>query len=320
MPFDVPASPQASLIVPTLNASAWLPRLLSAIAALAVAPARVLFIDSSSDDDTVARTRAAGHEVLVIARDDFGHGRTRNLGLSHCADSDFLVYLTQDAWPQGSDWLQRLLDPFADPQVALVYGRQLPRPTASLSERYARAFNYPAQPARSTLADLPAQGIKALFCSNAFAAYRRSALVAVGGFPERLPMGEDLSVALRLLQRGHARCYQPLAQAIHSHGYSIGEELRRYFDIGTLLAMDAPLRQARVAASGEGWRFLRGELAAAWAERRPDLWFGIGARLLAKLVGFELGRRYRLLPPTWRRRLSMHRYFWATQAPTAEVP
>ena len=310
MPFDV--SRQCAVVVLTLNAQPHLPALLAALAGLAQAPRRVLFVDSGSSDDTVALVRAAGHAVHGIERSDFGHGRTRNLAARLCDDCEYLVFLTQDACPQGAEWLTRLLEPFADTQVALVYGRQLPRATAHWPERHAREFNYPGQPDRSDAHDLARRGIKAVFCSNSFAAYRRSALAAVGGFPEQLPMGEDMAAALRLLQGGHARVYQPLACAVHSHAYSALQELRRYFDIGALMAMDPELRRVQLAASGEGLRFLRAECAGAWRLHGLAGLPGTVLRAAAKALGFFLGRRYAVLPRAWRRQLSMHSFFWST--------
>ncbi len=302
---------RTSIVVLTLNAQAYLPALLAALAGLPQAVQRVLFIDSSSDDASAAMISAAGHQLHSIQRSEFGHGKTRNLALELCADSEYLVYLTQDACPSGSDWLMHLLQPFEDDAVALVYGRQLARSNASLAERFAREFNYPPVADRSMLADLPMRGIKAVYCSNSFAAYRRSALFEVGGFPERLPLGEDMAVALRMLQCGHVRVYQPLSCAVHSHDYSVWQELKRYFDIGTLMAMDEQLRSVRLAASGEGWRFVRAELASAWAHSRLAEVLGIFMRTLGKYCGFALGLRYRYLPLSLRRRLSMHAFFWS---------
>jgi rhamnosyltransferase len=302
---------RTSVVVLTLNAEAYLPALLDAFAVLPQAMQRVLFIDSSSDDASAALITASGHSLHSIRRSEFGHGKTRNLALQLCADSEYLVYLTQDACPRGNDWLECLLQPFEDDSVALVYGRQLARSNASLSERFAREFNYPAEADRSMLADLPSRGIKAVYCSNSFAAYRRTALASVGGFPERLPLGEDMAVALRLLQQGYARVYQPLSCAVHSHNYSVLQELKRYFDIGTLMAMDDELRNVRLAASGEGLRFVRAELAAAWTHSRLTEVMGILMRTLGKYGGFALGLRYRYLPVGLRRRLSMHAFFWS---------
>lgn len=301
---------RSAVIILTLNAEAWMPRLLSALDQLPQAPARVLFVDSASTDGTVAMARAAGHRVHNIRRADFGHGRTRNVAAGLCTDCDYLVYLTQDACPQGEDWLAELLRPFADPQVALVYGRQLPRPEATFAERQARDFNYPATPDRSERGDLARRGIKAVFCSNSFAAYRRAALAAVGGFPEKLPMGEDMAAALRLLQAGHARVYHPAAAAVHSHDYTLVQEFKRYFDIGALLAIDPELMRVKLPASGEGLRFLKAELAEVLRNGRPLGVLAVLARTAAKSAGYALGLRHALLPVPMKRRLSMHSYYW----------
>ena len=299
---------QASVVVLTLNAAPWMPGLLAAFRSLRHAPRRVLFIDSASTDATAQLAQADGHTVRAIQRAEFGHGKTRNLGVRLCADSAFMVFLTQDALPVGDDWLERILAPMADAGVALVYGRQLPRPEAGLSERFAREFNYPAGPAEQTsAADLGSRGIKAVFCSNSFAAYRSSALAAIGGFPEALPLGEDMSAALRLLQQGYRRAYEPGAVAVHSHAYSLREEFRRYFDIGALMAMDPELRRLHLATTGEGWRYARAEWNAA---RSPAQKLAVLARVLAKFSGFALGKRYRWLPRRLRGAFGMHRFFW----------
>ena len=303
-------SARAAVIVLTLDAESHLPAIFSAIKALDRAPGKVLFIDSSSKDRTNQLILDAGYDVHVIRRDEFGHGRTRNLAAQLCAGFEYLVYLTQDAIPQGAKWLTQLLSPFSTREVALVYGRQLPRPSAALSERFAREFNYPAHSDQSNLADIARRGVKAIFCSNSFAAYRSSALAEAGGFPERLPMGEDMAVALRLLQRGYARFYEADACAIHSHSYSVFQEFKRYFDIGTLMRLDSELGRARVAASGEGLRFLRGELSSAGGVMRPFASGNVLVRTAAKYLGFSFGQIYAVFPPSWRRQMSMHSYFW----------
>lgn len=305
-----PHSSQAAVIVLTRNAEAFLPTMFSSLRSLKHAPGKVLFVDSSSEDQTVELIVAAGYVLHPISLREFGHGSTRNLAARLCPEQQFLVYLTQDAAPQGDDWLVRLIAPFVSTSVALVYGRQLPRFDAAISERFAREFNYPAHPNRTTEADIARCGIKAIFCSNSFAAYRRVALADVNGFPEHLPMGEDIAVALRLLQRGHERVYAPDACAIHSHAYSVPQEFKRYFDIGALMSMDSQLSSARLAASREGVRFLRGELARAGGLLQPLAAINVLMRAVAKYVGFSCGQRYKILPLSWRRKMSMHSYFW----------
>lgn len=123
-------------------------------------------------------------------------------------------------------------------------------------------------------------------------------------------MGEDMAVALRLLQRGYARFYEADACAIHSHSYSVFQEFKRYFDIGTLMRLDSELGRARVAASGEGLRFLRGELSSAGGVMRPFASGNVLVRTAAKYLGFSFGQIYAVFPPSWRRQMSMHSYFW----------
>ena len=302
---------KASVVILTLDAAGWMADLLTAVQRLPHPPRKVLFVDSSSSDSTAELARSAGHMVHRIERREFGHGKTRNLALRLCADSEFIVFLTQDALPVGHEWLERILAPLVDPTVALVYGRQLPRSGAGLSERFAREFNYPAAPSeRTSAADLNTRGIKAVFCSNSFAAYRSSALEAIGGFPEALPLGEDLAAALRLVKHGFQRAYEPSAMAIHSHAYNLRQEFRRHFDIGALMAMDPELKRLQLATTGEGRRFARAQWAAAQTLQQKVAVIG---QVFVKFFGYSLGKRYRWLPPSMRATFGMHRLFWAAQ-------
>jgi rhamnosyltransferase len=300
----------ASVIIPTRNAEPHLPALIASLAAMTNAPRRVLFIDSQSSDRTQAMVKQAGHALEVINPHDFGHGRTRNIALTLCSDSRHIVFLTQDAIPLGADWLDRLLSPFARADVAVSFGRQLARPNASLPERFARAFNYRETDDVTTEADIARRGIKAVFCSNSFAAYDRGRLESIGGFPDALPLGEDMAAALRLLRSGYARAYCASAMAIHSHNYTVWQEFRRYFDIGVLLECDQELQRARLTANGEGRSMLEAEMRYAWTEGGVPAIAAVLGHAIGKLAGFKLGGHYRNFPRSLCRRMSMHSYYW----------
>ncbi|HRC26264.1 MAG TPA: glycosyltransferase, partial [Alphaproteobacteria bacterium] len=192
----------------------------------------------------------------------------------------------------------------------VVYGRQLPYPDASVAARFARLFNYPDTPRRTVAADIATRGLKALFCSNSCAAYRARALTQVGGFPEDLPLGEDLAVTGRLLEAGFASVYAPGARVVHSHNYGIAEEFTRYFDIGALLAVDPWLCARRLRSGGEGMRFVTAEMRYTLKNGSFADLLSIVPRTAAKLFGFKLGHRCRSLPPALIRRVSMHHYYW----------
>lgn len=128
--------------------------------------------------------------------------------------------------------IKNIVVPFADEKVCTVYGRQLPHADASLIAAHARLFNYPAVSSVKSKDDIPQIGIKAAFLSDSFAAYRRSALEAVGGFPTNVIFVEDTFIAAKMLQAGWMIAYSSDAACYHSHNYSILEEFKRYFDIG----------------------------------------------------------------------------------------
>lgn len=107
--------------------------------------------------------------------------------------------------------------------------------------------------------DIPLRGLKALFCSNSCAAYRRTAFEKVGGFPETLPLGEDMAITARLLEAGYTTVYCADAEVRHSHNYTSWQEFKRYFDIGALMKTDPWLKANKLKSSGEGLRFVISE-------------------------------------------------------------
>jgi rhamnosyltransferase len=274
-----------------------------------VHPDRFLVIDSSSEDATVDVFREAGAEIRTIERAEFNHGGTRQLGARILSDADVIVYLTQDAIPADVHALERLVACFKDDQVAAAFGRQIPHSGATPIEAHARYFNYPETSRLKSWDDREVLGIKTVFISNSFAAYRRTDLMEVGGFPEQLIMGEDTYVAARLLQKGKKVAYSAEAMVFHSHDYSLTAEFRRYFDTGVLHAREPWIRESFGGPGGEGWRFLKSEMGFV-LQSNPLLLPSVFVRTALKLTGFRLGLQERRLPLWVKRRFSMFRPYW----------
>ncbi len=247
------------IIIPTLNAASEWPRFSSALLACAN-PHEVLIVDSSSTDGTPELARAAGFKVWSIPRDEFNHGNTRHRAAELVPDCDILVYLTQDAILNGANAIENLVRAFDDPSVAVAYGRQLPRLGAMPIETHARYFNYPTISKVRSLTDREQMGVKTIFISNSFAAYRRSALMAIGGFPQDVIFGEDTIAAAELVLNSWKIAYVAEAQVYHSHNYGWIEEFRRYFDIGVLHSRESWLLEEFGKAGDEGRRFVLSEL------------------------------------------------------------
>lgn len=297
------------VVVPTLNAAADWPAFAPPLLA-SLPPQQVLIVDSSSTDQTVMLAQSAGFRLHSIQRAEFNHGATRQLAAELLPEADILIYLTQDAILTSPASIANLLRPFADPSVAAAYGRQLPRIGAGAIEAHARNFNYPEQSDLRSFDSRKHLGFKAIFLSNSFAAYRRSALMAVGGFPKQVIFGEDTVTAAHLLMSGSKIAYVADATVLHSHPYTWTQEFRRYFDIGVLHSRERWLQESFGGTGGEGKRFVISEVDYLRREdplRIPSALIRTGL----KLLGYKLGKSEKNLSLGMKRRLSMHRRFWA---------
>lgn len=271
-------------------------------------PHEIIIVDSCSDDDTAMIALKYGAKLFKVNREQFDHGGTRNLSVSH-SSGDTVVFLTQDALPAHGRFLESLIEPLKDPTVAAVYGRQIPRSDAALLERITREFNYPNEPARKSFEDVKRLGIKAFFFTNVCSAVRRDLFHSVGGFPEPIIVNEDMIMASRLIIKGFAVVYQPSAGVIHSHNYSLVQLFNRYFDIGvSLRANDWILGYVR--AEGEGVRLLKAQYRAIRKQGRWSPALRLVADSAVKYAGYRLGLFSWALPRFLCKKLSMHKAYW----------
>lgn len=300
---------KVGLIVPTLNAGSLWESWLKAFALQTLRPDRLLVIDSSSNDQTVALARAYGFEVQVIPKAEFNHGGTRQLGVKQLSDMEIIVFLTQDAVLADTHAIENLVSAFDDDEVGAAYGRQLPHLSAGPIAAHARLFNYPATSQVRALQDKAKYGIKTVFISNSFAAYQLKALMQVGGFPVGTIMNEDTYVAGKMVTAGWNIAYCADAQVRHSHDYGFLDEFKRYFDIGVFHAHTAWLQETFGGASGEGLRFVLSEMRyliqyAPWLIPSAMLRTGL------KWLGYKLGTLHKEMPDNLNRSFSLHKAYW----------
>jgi rhamnosyltransferase len=298
------------LIVPTHNPGPLWPKWMSAVQRQQLID-YCLVIDSSSCDGTDFSDLPASWQCFRIPKADFNHGRTRTSALQYVPDgTEVVVFMTQDALLTSSAALKTLLDAFADPTVACAYGRQLPHDNATPLAAHARTFNYPNTSRTISMVDQAKLGLKTCFLSNSFAAYRLVDLLAVGGFPSDVILGEDMSVAARLLLAGKRVAYVAEASVQHSHNYTLMQEFRRYFDTGVFHACSPWMLKAFGEAGGEGLRFVQSELKFLW--RYAPVWVPAAiVRTLAKWLGYKLGRQESRVPLALKRWCSMHKGYWS---------
>ena len=229
-------SPRISVIIPTLNAAREINSLLHSLRTQSICPDEVLVIDSSSDDET--ETLVHKYEEVrfeVIRREDFDHGATRNAGFN-LTSGEFVLFLTQDALPATDCYIENLIRPFSDQDVAAVSGRQLPKSNAKHFVQLVQEFNYPAISNLRSSADIETLGIRAFFCSDVCSAYRRSSLEKIGGVPKPCSTNEDMLAACRLLRAGFKVAYESEAAVYHSHNLSFKQQFLRNAAVGRFIS------------------------------------------------------------------------------------
>jgi rhamnosyltransferase len=301
---------QARIIIPVRNGGERWREAAAALREAVADPALVAVVDSGSSDGSDRVAVESGFEMERIDPRTFNHGRTRQMAVDRfCKGREVAVFLTHDAVLEGRESLGELLAAFRDPRVGAAYGRQVPHRQAGLFEAHMVLFNYGTVSETRSLADAPRLGIKAAYISNSFGAYRLSALRACGGFPSDLILGEDTSVAVKMLLCGWKVRYCADARVRHSHAYTIAQEAQRYFDFGVLHAQLPELLRNFGAAEGEGARFVSAELRYMTAHA-PHLLPAVLIRNSAKYVCYRLGRNFARLPRQLCRRLSMTKVFW----------
>lgn len=197
---------QCSIVVRAYNEEKHIGRLLEGISRQTVRDVDVILVDSGSMDCTVEIAASFGAKVLHITPDEFTFGRSLNLGIEE-ASSPLIVIASAHVYPVYPDWLERLIEPFSDPRVALTYGRQRGGGTTKFSEHqiFAQWYSQHSDPRQAHP-----------FCNNANAAIRRS-VWEQHVYDETLTGLEDLAWANWALHAGYAIYYVAEAEIVHVH-------------------------------------------------------------------------------------------------------
>jgi len=224
MQLQVPQS--CSIVIRANNEERYIGRLLQGIAGQTIPGIEIILVDSGSTDRTVEITQRFGEtfiqgerslQVVHIRPEDFTFGYALNQGMAR-ASQELVVIASAHVYPVYPDWLAQLLAPFADPQVALTYGKQRGNHRSRFAEQQIFHRWYPD---RSQLRQpYP-------FCNNANAAIRRSHWEQQH-YDETLPGLEDLDWGNRMMGLGYAISYVAEAEIIHVHNETPRRVYNRY--------------------------------------------------------------------------------------------
>lgn len=209
--------PICSIIIRAYNEEKYIRRLLTGIGEQTIKNVQIILVDSGSTDRTIEETNDFNVEVVNIPPHEFTFGHSLNAGIE-LAKADLIVMASAHVYPVYPDWLETLLAPFNEKNVALTYGKQRGAETSHFSEQQIFKTWY----SEHSVLQQPFP-----FCNNANAAIRRS-LWQVHPYNENLTGLEDLAWAKWAQENGSSIHYVAEAEVIHVHNESTAGIFNRY--------------------------------------------------------------------------------------------
>jgi glycosyltransferase involved in cell wall biosynthesis len=229
IPFSTNTNwPRISVIVCTYNGShKWLAECFRHLKKVDYPNYEVIVVDDGSTDRFTDCARDYGFRL--IRTPNLGLGNARNTGLS-AATGEIVAYIDDDAYPDP-DWLKYLATTFLHSDFVGVGGPNLP-PCGDgwVAECVA---NSPGGPIHVMLTDRQAEHIPG--CNMA---YRKSALLEIGGFDERFRVaGDDVDVCWSLQKRNWKLGFSPAAVVWHHRRNSVQTYLKQQRGYGRAEAL-----------------------------------------------------------------------------------
>ncbi len=229
-----------SIVIPTKNGGELFGRVLGRVYSQKTKYSyEVICVDSGSKDGTLDVIRSHGAVLKEIAPEEFGHGRTRNLGAS-LGTGEFIVFITQDALPATENWLDSFIDAMKlDAAIAGGFGKHLPYPDCNLPDRNMLTRHFANFGEETHIFELTDERRDEYFNDEGYRQYlaffsdncsclRRCVW-------EKIPyddvnFAEDQFWARKILEAGYKKVYVPSAAVYHSHNYKLSSYFGRYYD------------------------------------------------------------------------------------------
>ena len=177
----------------------------------------VIVVDSGSEDSTLQIAQNYNVKLVQIKKEDFSFGYSLNKGIES-AKGKYILIISAHCYPERTNWISKMIAPFQNGDIGLVYGRQIGVETTKYSER--RIF--------SKLFPDNNRGIQEnIFCNNANCAIRQD-LWKEEHYDETLSGLEDLDWAIKIAKKGFKIYYVSDACIYHLHNETYAQIKNRY--------------------------------------------------------------------------------------------
>ena len=234
---------RVAVVIPNWNGKRWLPDCLESIAAQTLAPAETIVVDNGSTDGSLELLRESpGVRVVSLGRNT-GFAFAANRGVE-AAESELVALVNTDV-VLVPEWLERMVGALeSDPAAASVACKmvdlrhpELLYDAGDVLRRDGACEQRGRFERDDGRFDQPGEVFGA--CAGA-ALYRRSVVVAAGGFDERyFTYLEDVDLALRMRLAGWRCRYEPVVAHHAGEGSSerLSNPLHFWVERNTLLLL-----------------------------------------------------------------------------------
>lgn len=219
------SAPRFSVVIPAYNAGDTLECCLQALERQTVPRAayEVIAVNDGSTDDTAEVVRRHP-QVELLDQANAGPAAARNRG-AQAARGEILLFTDADCEP-APDWIERMVEPFTDPEIAGAKGvyrtRQEERVARFVQLEYEDKYDRMSRRERID------------FIDTYSAAYRRDLFLENEGFDTVFTTAsvEDQELSFRLARKGYQFVFLPQAAVYHQHDRTVREYWRRKVGIG----------------------------------------------------------------------------------------
>ncbi len=196
-----------SIIIRTKNEERWIRHCLKAVKKQTIKDKEVILVDNNSTDNTVKKALKVMPNLTITKIDKYKPGDAINKGIKN-SKGEFITCLSAHCVPTKNNWLENLLKNFDDPQVAGVYGRQIPTNSSRPEDKRDLLITFGLDKRIHK---------KDSFFHNANSMIRKD-IWEKHPFDENVTNIEDRVWGKKVTEEGYILVYEPEAAVYHHHG------------------------------------------------------------------------------------------------------